>query len=92
MPFAGNLAATAFPLFTNKMYHNLGYNWANTLFGFIGVIMIPIPFVRTVPFCHTRAELITRRLCFSVGPLSDYAANFLEQLWRPLLLNRKICM
>ncbi|KAF9005034.1 MFS polyamine transporter [Cyathus striatus] len=42
---ARNLAATAFPLFTEQMYHKLGYNWANTLFGFLAAIMIPIPFV-----------------------------------------------
>ncbi|KAF8074570.1 MFS polyamine transporter [Lyophyllum atratum] len=41
---ARNLMATAFPLFTDQMFENLGYNWANSLFGFIAVIMIPIPF------------------------------------------------
>ncbi|KAF9461064.1 major facilitator superfamily domain-containing protein [Collybia nuda] len=35
-----NLTATVFPLFTRQMLHNLGYKWANTLFGFIALIMI----------------------------------------------------
>ncbi|GLB43233.1 putative major facilitator superfamily protein [Lyophyllum shimeji] len=42
---ARNLMATAFPLFTDQMFRRLGYNWANTLFAFIALIMIPIPFV-----------------------------------------------
>ena len=41
----GNLAATAFPLFTTQMYEKLGYKWANTLFGCIATVMVPIPFV-----------------------------------------------
>ncbi|KAF8202324.1 MFS polyamine transporter [Pholiota molesta] len=42
---ARNLSATAFPLFTAQMYNNLGYRWANTLFGCLAALMIPIPFV-----------------------------------------------
>jgi hypothetical protein len=38
--------ATAFPLFTEQMFTSLGYRWSNSLFGFIAVAMIPIPFVR----------------------------------------------
>lgn len=36
---------TAFPLFTTPMYDHLGYHWASSLFGFIAVVMIPIPYV-----------------------------------------------
>jgi len=36
---------TVFPLFTNQMFRTLGYNWANSLFGFIGLAMAPIPYV-----------------------------------------------
>ena len=36
----------AFPLFTEQMFAALTYKWANTLFAFIGVILLPIPFVR----------------------------------------------
>ncbi|KAF9482569.1 MFS polyamine transporter [Pholiota conissans] len=42
---ARNLSATAFPLFTTQMYKNLNYRWANTLFGCLAAVMIPIPFV-----------------------------------------------
>ncbi|KAF8074571.1 MFS polyamine transporter [Lyophyllum atratum] len=41
---ARNLTATVFPLFTDQMFHNLGYKWANTLFALIAAVMIPIPF------------------------------------------------
>ncbi|KAF8993772.1 MFS general substrate transporter [Cyathus striatus] len=48
-PFASSALAgqslAPFPLFTEQMYHKLGYNWANTLFGFLAALMIPIPFV-----------------------------------------------
>lgn len=37
--------ATVFPLFTTQMYTNLTFKWANTLFGFLALAMIPIPFV-----------------------------------------------
>ncbi|PPQ65504.1 hypothetical protein CVT24_010800 [Panaeolus cyanescens] len=42
---ARNLAATAFPMFTTQMYARLDYKWANTLFGGIAVLMVPIPFI-----------------------------------------------
>ncbi len=37
---------TVFPLFTQQMYDQLTYHWGTSLFGFIAVLMIPIPFVR----------------------------------------------
>lgn len=42
---ARNILGTVFPLFTQQMYRNLTYKWANTLFGFIALLMLPIPFV-----------------------------------------------
>ncbi|XP_006455051.1 hypothetical protein AGABI2DRAFT_145318 [Agaricus bisporus var. bisporus H97] len=42
---ARNILATVFPLFTQQMYQKLTYKWANTLFGFLALIMVPIPFV-----------------------------------------------
>ncbi|KAK9449300.1 major facilitator superfamily domain-containing protein [Limtongia smithiae] len=46
---ANNLArytvAAAFPLFINTMYQNLGIGWASSLLGFIGVGLLPLPFV-----------------------------------------------
>lgn len=45
---------TAFPLFTQQMYDRLTYHWGTSLFGFVAVVMIPIPFVRIDPlrFLH----------------------------------------
>jgi hypothetical protein len=42
----GNIFATAFPLFTSQMYNTLGYKWANFLFAFIAIALIPVPYVR----------------------------------------------
>ncbi|KAF5378919.1 hypothetical protein D9757_008720 [Collybiopsis confluens] len=40
-----SLVAAAFPLFTVQMYTNLGINWASTLVGLIGLVMVPSPFL-----------------------------------------------
>ncbi|OBZ74070.1 hypothetical protein A0H81_05937 [Grifola frondosa] len=40
-----NLMGMAFPLFTEQMYAALTYHWGNSLFGFIAVLMIPIPYI-----------------------------------------------
>ena len=41
--------STILPLFTDQMFRTLGYRWANTLFGLVAVIMLPIPFVFRSP-------------------------------------------
>ena len=35
----------AFPLFIIQVYEGLGIHWAGSLFAFIGVAMIPVPWV-----------------------------------------------
>ncbi|KAI0793846.1 MFS general substrate transporter [Fomes fomentarius] len=40
-----NIMGTAFPLFTEQLYARLTYHWGTTLFAFIAVAMIPIPFI-----------------------------------------------
>ncbi|KAL2855983.1 major facilitator superfamily domain-containing protein [Aspergillus pseudoustus] len=35
----------SFPLFTLAMYNNLGYSWAGSLLGFLGIAFAPLPFV-----------------------------------------------
>lgn len=35
----------AFPLFSRQMFENLGVQWAGTLLGCLGAIMVPIPLV-----------------------------------------------
>ncbi|KAJ8690033.1 hypothetical protein PTI98_012879 [Pleurotus ostreatus] len=38
-------AAAAFPLFTVQMFTKMGVNWACTLFGILGLILAPSPFL-----------------------------------------------
>jgi len=40
-----NVLSTTFPLFTKQMFANLTYRWANTMFGCIACLMVPIPFI-----------------------------------------------
>lgn len=35
----------AFPLFTNQMYRALNPRWASTVFAFLALIMVPMPFI-----------------------------------------------
>ncbi|ODV60355.1 MFS transporter [Ascoidea rubescens DSM 1968] len=37
--------ASVFPLFTVQMYDKLGIDWASSLFGFIALLMLPVPWV-----------------------------------------------
>lgn len=39
------LFGAGFPLFATGMYHNLGVRWATSLLGFIGILLLPVPFV-----------------------------------------------
>lgn len=50
---------TAFPLFTTPMYDHLGYHWASSLFGFIAVVMIPIPYACVLFHLVSPSALVT---------------------------------
>ncbi|KAG7194822.1 uncharacterized protein KQ657_004503 [Scheffersomyces spartinae] len=39
------IMASVFPLFTVQMYEKLHIGWASTLFGFIALLLVPIPFI-----------------------------------------------
>ncbi|EGW34279.1 polyamine transport protein, partial [Spathaspora passalidarum NRRL Y-27907] len=39
------LLASVFPLFTVQCYENLGIGWASSLFAFIALAMVPVPFI-----------------------------------------------
>ena len=39
------ILASVFPLFTVQCFENLGIGWAGSLFGFISVLMVPLPFI-----------------------------------------------
>ncbi|KAI5960808.1 uncharacterized protein KGF55_004378 [Candida pseudojiufengensis] len=43
--FMRSAMASAFPLFSRQMFVNLGIQWASTLLGCLGAIMIPVPFL-----------------------------------------------
>jgi multidrug resistance protein len=43
--FIRSIFAASFPLFITPMLHNLGIGWGVTVFAFIAVLMIPIPYL-----------------------------------------------
>jgi hypothetical protein len=43
--FLRSIFALAFPLIIDPMYAKLGIPWATSVFGFFGVLLIPIPFL-----------------------------------------------
>ncbi|THY13926.1 MFS general substrate transporter [Aureobasidium pullulans] len=43
--FVRSLAAGAFPLFVEPMFHNLGVDWGSTIFALISVLLLPVPFL-----------------------------------------------
>lgn len=43
--FLRYIVASVFPLFTVQMYQRLGTGWASSLFAFIALAMVPVPFV-----------------------------------------------
>lgn len=40
-----NVVGGGFPLFAAQMYKRLGYEWASSLLAFLGILLIPIPFL-----------------------------------------------
>jgi hypothetical protein len=50
-----------FPLFTIQMYRNLHIAWATSVFGFISILMLPIPWV-----LYKWGPLVRRRSAYSV--------------------------
>ena len=55
---------TIFPLFTEQLYARLTYHWGTTLFAFIAVAMIPIPYVSPPPRARS---IVNVRLTRFVG-------------------------
>lgn len=43
--FARYIMSSVFPLFTVQMYEKLGIDWASSLFGFVSLVLLPIPWV-----------------------------------------------
>ncbi|KAG1894460.1 uncharacterized protein F5891DRAFT_1255140 [Suillus fuscotomentosus] len=42
---ARNMGSFGFPLFSHIMFKKLTYKWANTIFGGVAVLLIPVPFI-----------------------------------------------
>lgn len=61
--YIGNLTGMAFPLFIQQMLKALTLKWANTLFACIGVVLLPIPYVRSV----LSARRVTYPYSISIG-------------------------
>lgn len=58
------------------MYNALDYKWANTLFGCLAVLMIPIPFVRALlAVIDQNIDEFSFRFYFSMGLLFDNEAS-----------------
>lgn len=66
-----NILATVFPLFTTQMFDKMTYKYANTMFGCIASLMVPIPFVlffygseirRRSPFSRQTLEAEQKRI------------------------------
>jgi hypothetical protein len=51
-----------FPLFTIQLYEKLGIAWATSLLGFIGIALLPIPFVlyRFGPSLRARSSFLVK--------------------------------
>ncbi|EMC96762.1 hypothetical protein BAUCODRAFT_34154 [Baudoinia panamericana UAMH 10762] len=43
--FLRSVFAGAFPLFITPMLHNLGIGWGMSIFGFIAILLVPIPYL-----------------------------------------------
>lgn len=54
--------AFGFPLFIVQVYEALGVGWATSLLGFVGVALMPVPFV-----LDRYGERLRRRSKFSSG-------------------------
>ena len=78
----GCLSGAAFPLFTTQMYKALDYKWANTLFGCLAAIMVPIPFVCLGPCCYSHYLFIVVCRSFSfMGQLFESGVSSRALLW-----------
>ena len=58
--FSRNVFGFAAPLFTTQMYDALGYQWASSLVGFIGLLLGVVPFV-----LYAKGDVIRKKSQFS---------------------------
>lgn len=62
--FARYMFAAAFPLFTPSMINRLGHEWAVSLFGFLAVLLLPVPWLLFLwgPLLRSKSRFIKSRL------------------------------
>ncbi|KAF8713056.1 hypothetical protein AX14_013005 [Amanita brunnescens Koide BX004] len=96
---ARNLVTTAFPLFSTQMFERLTYQWAGTLFAFIALLMIPIPYVlffwgsAGVFNCRHRLYKLTTTSYTSLqlSPLQTTIARFFFRRDRSVSVEAGLC-
>ncbi|KAB8337262.1 hypothetical protein FH972_021564 [Carpinus fangiana] len=64
--FLRSVFAGAFPLFIKPMYHGIGPNWAGSVFAFVSVLLIPIPYL-----FYVKGKEIRRRGVWSRESVHD---------------------
>ena len=59
--------ATVFPLFTSKMYHNLGIHWASMVPACLALVFAPFPFLlyRYGPMIRARCKYSAEAVAFT---------------------------
>jgi MFS family permease len=83
---ANNLAryilASVFPLFTVQMYQNLGVDWASSLFGFIAIAMMPIPWIFTKygPYLRKASKFNKQAAAQAAAPSATDDAESIAEL------------
>jgi MFS family permease len=66
-----NLAASIFPLFTTQLFSRLTYRWGLTLFGCVGAVLVPIPWVLFFYGSRIRARSKVSRKILEEEELQD---------------------
>ena len=73
--FLRSLVGGIIPLFVGKMFEEIGYGWGMSVFGFIGVVLMPAPllvslaqcrqFFKPIGSCFTLFDLVVNTQCSS---------------------------
>jgi hypothetical protein len=75
LPTSGNIMGFAFPLFTEQMLDKLGYNWSNTVFAILAVVMAPVPAVGPLLLFILSALTVGVRCCSFTVHKFELGAN-----------------
>lgn len=80
--FARYILASVFPLFTVQMYENMGVDWASSLFGFIAIAMMPIPWIFTKygPYLRKASKFNRQAAAAAANPSAAEDAESIAEL------------